>query len=737
MKKKLFDPKLFREGFRQTRVLALVSLVPLLASTLAPLFTFYFYWSSVYNTETLRAIHLPLELSCQQMHPLLSSACLWLAPLLTLRQFSYLTSRKGSDFYHAVPANRSCVYWSFFLAVLAWQFLLIFGSTVVSGLLTSLVDPGFFRFSWPELLTYAASSFLCCLYVSGAAVCAASVTGTVFTNILATILIVFGPRLIFGVLWMTIAGCSPVLLWDRGPFLSDPRFHLPSVSLWNMVEAIPGIGSWYQGLPFYADSTAMTYGPAILYTAILGILFSVLGAIFYRKRKSEAAGMAASSPITRGVFRVFIAFLICLVPIVLIIVKLTTGNVPDKTFWLVVVLFYAGAVLVFFLYELIVQKKWSALKKALPSLAALPLLNLLVIGIMLLYLSGVSHYRPDASEIESVRYLGNAGSAGFASSSGNTYFTDMASGVALDSEEIKDLVSKGLISILDEERLGGSEGTTESSHYLGVAIRSNGTDHYRKIRLSQEDYQRFLDELKKNEEYLTHYAQLPSSNDPTLRLDSDMGLSKTALRAMYQGLIEDARTMDRSDWYDLMNGSGDGPASGHTFYFSVRKNTHQSMYGFPLSKKLPHMYEAYWAEVTRQNVLLQEEVLERVDQFARSDYVNVLQASVIARFSENDDVPAAILSVTEKNRKRMVNGEEQTEDVLSELQELLRQSAGKALDPDGPKLEVKVSLPVNDTSWVSYSAFFAADPSASPLLSRYFIPEDSHEGEMLPINEGH
>ena len=113
MKKKLFDLKLFREGFRQTRVLALIALVPLLASTLAPFFTHYFYWNSVYNTETLRAIHLPLELSCQQMHPLLSSACLWLAPLLTLRQFSYLTSRKGSDFYHAVPANRNCVYWSF------------------------------------------------------------------------------------------------------------------------------------------------------------------------------------------------------------------------------------------------------------------------------------------------------------------------------------------------------------------------------------------------------------------------------------------------------------------------------------------------------------------------------------------------------------------------------------------------------------------------------------------------
>ena len=48
-----------------------------------------------------------------------------------------------------------------------------------------------------------------------------------------------------------------------------------------------------------------------------------------------------------------------------------------------------------------------------------------------------------------------------------------------------------------------------------------------------------------------------------------------------------------------------------------------------------------------------------------------------------------------------------------------------------------VFLPVNDTSWLSYSAFFAADPSASPLLCRYFIPEDSHEGEMLPINEGH
>ncbi len=719
MKKKIFDVRLFLEGMRQLRVLGLVSLAPLLASAIIPTIQMYSVWNPAYTTEALRAANLPIFRSAEEMHPFLLSTCLWLAPLLTISQFSFLTTRKGSDFYHAVPEKRICVYFSFLAAILVWIFLLVFGSAMVSGFMTMWIDLGFFSFNWAELFRYALGVFLSCVYVSAATSCAVSISGTTLSHILLTIILVFAPRLVFGLLGQEVVTDSGVLIQER-LFLFGPRFHLPTVALWKSFGSLlPSVqkatADLYSVLPFYSDSSAFYYGPALIYTVVLGVLFGLSGAFLYSRRKSEAAGRALSSPLVRSIFRILAAFLVCLVPIMLIVRQFALGEAPGRDFWIKIILFYLVSVLVFFAVELAASRKLSSLKKALPSLAILPGLNILAIGIMILCLSVVSAYKPSPSEIESIRFLQRIDVDALASSGTEDYFfMERASLIPLESETLKELASTGLQRCLEKEA------PSEDSVYLGVSIRSQGRDHDRKIVLSQEEYHRFTEELKKNEAFICAFTELPSPDDPTLSFDSDTDLVKASLKTLYTALQEDVRTMDSGEWVELITGSKK-IQSRYTFRFSVRSEGSQSNYILPLSKDLPNLYKAFWALRSERNEALQNEMLQILDTILYTETAKDQQMQIVANTLGEDEAVTSNMYIVSSGGKWMVNGSEELEDQLQYLTQLLKESMEKVLDPEQPMLWVAINTrKEGEDIYRSVSAYFAADPASFPELHRYF-----------------
>ena len=60
------------------------------------------------------------------------------APLFFLLLFSFLHKRKESDFYHAIPYTRTCVYISFASGALAFVFAISAASALLSGLIYTL-----------------------------------------------------------------------------------------------------------------------------------------------------------------------------------------------------------------------------------------------------------------------------------------------------------------------------------------------------------------------------------------------------------------------------------------------------------------------------------------------------------------------------------------------------------------------------------------------------------------------
>jgi ABC-2 type transport system permease protein len=57
------------------------------------------------------------------------------APLLVYNMFSYLNERKSSDFFHALPQKRICIYISFMFAVFTWIVGVLVLTTIVNMLL--------------------------------------------------------------------------------------------------------------------------------------------------------------------------------------------------------------------------------------------------------------------------------------------------------------------------------------------------------------------------------------------------------------------------------------------------------------------------------------------------------------------------------------------------------------------------------------------------------------------------
>ena len=129
MKKTWFCPHLYADGLKQLRLMGvLFTVATTLVAIISPIMT-YLDFLSYYNPENT---YTPDEVTCYSMNPLLVLLFCAFAPLMTLYLFSFLNKRETSDFYHAIPATRQCLFFSFLAAIATWSFLILGISTVAS-----------------------------------------------------------------------------------------------------------------------------------------------------------------------------------------------------------------------------------------------------------------------------------------------------------------------------------------------------------------------------------------------------------------------------------------------------------------------------------------------------------------------------------------------------------------------------------------------------------------------------
>ncbi len=261
----LFSFALYKQGLKRTRAAGAAIAIASVGAELLNAVTMKVRHCETCDRTGIRRIIMADDIMMGSILLLL------LAPVLTYLMFSFLNKRTSADFYHAMPHKRTTVYVSYVFALFTWLFCILvlncgasaYGFGEIRGF---DVD----RVRCLELLAYYASATL---IVVGATLAAIMITGRAVSAFFTAGLFV----------------CVPVqtVLWFEKS-LGGFYCHYDYVS-----GLLKYVGTESNVLYKLFDGPASI--TAVISSAVLGVLWLVLGGIGYARRKSETASLGFAS----------------------------------------------------------------------------------------------------------------------------------------------------------------------------------------------------------------------------------------------------------------------------------------------------------------------------------------------------------------------------------------------------------------------------------------------------------
>jgi len=223
MRKKYFDTKLYGNGLKQLRVSGIIIMILSLLGTALPALLM------LLNNKQQQALGNAAFYSSVSDMTVLLGFIMFLAPIvMCLVLFSFLNTRKGSDFYHSLPNNRFSVFFSFAAAILTWVFAAVILSLLVTSLFYIAFGAPFNAAILPcVLFTYIVGATL----ITAALLLAMSVTGTFITNISVFGLILFLPRLLSTLFSYVLTSNLKIITMHQFGIFFDPNFNIPVKNL--------------------------------------------------------------------------------------------------------------------------------------------------------------------------------------------------------------------------------------------------------------------------------------------------------------------------------------------------------------------------------------------------------------------------------------------------------------------------------------------------------------------------
>ena len=271
--------------------------------------------------------------------------------------FSYLTQRNACDFYYSLPSKARAIYLSNIAAVATWILGTVVG-TVLIGWIGYGLCGAWANFSYVlYLIAYFASGTLLVAACAAIAVC---ISGTKFSNLTLTALILFLPRFLLTLVGLSICEVARNVPQSALPFLLTPNCNVTAMPFSLFTS---GFGT--------ESLEVITSIPAYLYTLGLALVWFALGLWLYCRRRSETAGQSAPSRLMQHVYRCALT-----VPLLSIIgfwaimdrqsLSGLLGSETDVVFVVVVL-----SAILYFAYELITTKRFQNLLSTLPLFLAL------------------------------------------------------------------------------------------------------------------------------------------------------------------------------------------------------------------------------------------------------------------------------------------------------------------------------------------------------------------------------
>ena len=597
MSKKIFDRRLFREAMRQSRVCFLtIFIILMLVSVFLPI-------AMRISFDPMRD-HGIYYLTLEELNPLVLFMMYTGGPVLVFLLFRFLYARSDSDFYHAIPQTRLCLFTSFFAAAVFQLFLLLFVPGLSAAGLACLLCKAF-RVDFGLLLNHLCHLFVGGVYLMAIVSLGMSLTGSLLSGILVGGMIFCLPRIF--TTWADTMVMEELPMVAGGtliPFVNW-RYNIPigSILQYTFQSLMGGVNT-------------LSSGRSLAYTALLAVLFLFLGGLLFVKRPSETATRPAPTRGLQAVYRFFATLTVSLIPVTMLYSDVQDSMVTQQSIFYLFLAFLFTLVF-YLLYELLTTRSWRNLLRAAPGfLLVLAVDAAMAFGLITAYRT-VADFAPEAERIQSVSlHFGERKTYSGGTGSVSDYFAARASKLEITSEKSRELVAKGLQkSVEDFHRTGGlntARNSRGSLSTLPVALKVGGRTYYRNIELTKEERNALYQELGNQKEFAEIYQNLPE--DPKTLYVEDL---PEGAREVYDALLEELKSLSFAEWYEICEDREYNYFSELIFGEYIDGTMHASL--IPISDRLPKTAEAY-VEASKKLYLKDlQELLEHPENWDEVD----------------------------------------------------------------------------------------------------------------------
>ncbi len=486
MKTKLFDRNLYIEGLNQLKTAGLICfLISIIGNILSFISTCIIKYIAFLNDadflSELFSVSTPYG-STDGVTFISTSAgtnaIYFFTPIFTFLLFKFLFKRNSSDFYHSLSVKRETLFCTFSLAALTVSISIVavcgLFSIVANGFILGVLD---FSSIIPNFLNTIAG----CLLMQSAITIGCAVSGRFFASLVASLMIVFYPRIFMTALLYTIKLSIPVI---------DPtRFDMP-------------LGNSYNVLTGAVFDNYMEY-KSVIYSVILATIYYMIAVRFFKNRNSENAHVAGTAKQIKAPMRIAFCLIFCLPAIIIEYLMLTQNYDTDTNLTLIIpiLILYFFAIVSYFLIELFSQGKYKNFGKIVLQFGWVVLINVLLVGGLYVSREVVINYTPTAKTIEKINVRPKTD---FFETSMNNY----------DTEEFFDnayITNKDAIELICEKYNTSKPKADDKYRYLSVGFNEGKTTKYRVISVTKKEYKQLVEYIDINNDYMNKLTTVPET----------------------------------------------------------------------------------------------------------------------------------------------------------------------------------------------------------------------------------
>ncbi|MCD8118743.1 MAG: hypothetical protein LUE29_04560 [Lachnospiraceae bacterium] len=589
---RIFSPGLYLEGLLQLRAFTVISLILLFGNAIVfAVGELIGYNEFLEYREAGDTYVVSMYYHEYQVMGLVSMA--FLVPIMTLVLFSFLNRRDCSDFYHSLPHTRLSLALSLLSAIITNIVVVLVAGWGFSVLLFRAM-PYTAEFNLQRNLTVMFNVISTSIFIMAIVWLAMTLTGTIFTNLATSALILIVPMLI-----LLITGYN---IQELAPFI--PASGLPGIltGAHNLLTGFIGY-LWFGSVDFDAVVDSCSTG---LWTLVEAGLLIALGCIFFRFRKSEAAESAAIHPVVQSILRIGVGFLISMLATQAVLNNLVNGYGFSQDEILTYVVIYFLALLAYYVYELVSTRRARNLLHIWKGALLLVVLNIAWAGAEYGISTVMLNVSPSADQIRAVEITSTDLYDVFYSYdysySEDAYWSSKASGVEFTSEGARTVVAEALAHTIELWKeyqkdsqyywINYEDNLEESYFYMPVrmtfTIYTATGSIIREVRMSGEQFEAFCGYLAEDEtEFVDAYLEVPDYSEleslESARMLAELSLTDEQWEDVYNCWREELKTVDFQDFFYLT--FTDVSSSEFLLEAYIRGDNHSSTYAlFPVTE---------------------------------------------------------------------------------------------------------------------------------------------------------